>query len=126
MESSRRRSAAVIAFLAIPVLMRHIGVPRFGLLTLIWTRNRIFRPLRSRLGAALTRMVADRLGTGKTDEIPSLVWTSLALLLGLSIIRTIALAGLSPALAHRVYKVPAELRRESVGAFLLLAGCLRS
>jgi O-antigen/teichoic acid export membrane protein len=110
--------------LAIPVLVRHIGVPRFGLLTLIWTVVGYFSLFDLGLGAALTRMVADRLGTGKTDEIPSLVWTSLALMLGLSIIGTIALAGLSPALAHRVLKVPAELQRESVEAFLLLAGCL--
>jgi O-antigen/teichoic acid export membrane protein len=115
---------AVIALLAIPVLVRHIGVPRFGLLTLIWTVVGYFSLFDLGLGAALTRMVADRLGTGKTDEIPSLVWTSLALMLGLSIIGTIALAGLSPALAHRVLKVPAELQGESVAAFLLLAGCL--
>jgi O-antigen/teichoic acid export membrane protein len=115
---------AVIALLAIPILVRHIGVPRFGLLTLIWTVVGYFSLFDLGLGAALTRMVADRLGTGKTDEIPSLVWTSLALMLGLSIIGTIALAGLSPALAHRVLKVPADLQGESVGAFLLLAGCL--
>ncbi len=114
---------AVIALLAIPVLVRHIGVPRFGLLTLIWTVVGYFSLFDLGLGAALTRMVADRLGTGKTDEIPSLVWTSLALMLGLSIIGTIAWRPLT-ALAHRVLKVPAELQRESVQAFLLLAGCL--
>jgi O-antigen/teichoic acid export membrane protein len=115
---------AVVALLAIPVLVRHIGVPRFGLLTLIWTVVGYFSLFDLGLGAALTRMVADRLGTGKTDEIPSLVWTSLALMLGLSIVGTTALASLSPMLVRHVLKVPLALQGESLHAFLLLAGCL--
>ncbi len=115
---------ALVALLAIPVLVRHIGVPRFGLLTLIWTVVGYFSLFDLGLGAALTRMVADRLGTGKMKEIPSLVWTSLALMLGLSILGTIAMAGLSSTLVRHVLKVPAALQSESRAAFFLLAGCL--
>jgi O-antigen/teichoic acid export membrane protein len=115
---------ALVALLAIPVLIRHIGVSRFGLLTIIWTVVGYFSLFDLGLGAALTRMVADRLGTGETDEIPSLVWTSLALMLGLSIVGSILLAASSPLLVHRILKVPASLQPESLGAFLLLAGCL--
>ena len=75
---------AVVALLAIPVLIRHIGIARFGLLTIIWTVVGYFSLFDLGLGAVLTRMVADRLGTGKDREIPSLVWTSMALMLGLS------------------------------------------
>jgi O-antigen/teichoic acid export membrane protein len=115
---------ALVALFAIPVLVRHIGVSRFGLLTLIWTVVGYFSLFDLGLGATLTRMVADRLGTGKTNEIPSLVWTSLTLMLGLSVIGTIALASLSSTLVQRVLKVPLALQHESLGAFLLLAGCL--
>jgi O-antigen/teichoic acid export membrane protein len=115
---------ALVALLAIPVVIGHIGLSRFGLLTIIWTVVGYFSLFDLGLGAALTRMVADRLGTGKTGEIPSLVWTSLALMLGLSIFGSILLAGLSPVLVHRILKVPAALQPESLGAFLLLAGCL--
>jgi O-antigen/teichoic acid export membrane protein len=93
-------------------------------LTIIWTVVGYFSLFDLGLGAALTRMVADRLGTGKTDEIPSLVWTSLALMLGLSIVGSILLAALTPTLVHHILKVPATLQPESLGAFLVLAGCL--
>jgi O-antigen/teichoic acid export membrane protein len=115
---------ALVALFAIPILIRHIGLSRFGLLTIIWTVVGYFSLFDLGLGAALTRMVADRLGTGKTDEIPSLVWTSLALMLGLSILGSILLAASSPMLVHRILKVPATLQPESLVAFLLLAGCL--
>ena len=115
---------ALVALLAIPVLVRHIGVPRFGLLTLIWTAVGYFSLFDFGLGAALTRMVADRLGTGKTEDIPSLVWTSLALMFSLSMVGMIALAALSPFLVQRILKIPTTLQGESAGAFLVLAGCL--
>jgi O-antigen/teichoic acid export membrane protein len=113
-----------VALLAIPILIRHIGVSRFGVLTIIWTVVGYFSLFDLGLGAALTRMVADRLGKGQGDEIPSLVWTSLALMLGLSILGAIFLAALSPALVGTILTVPVALRAESLRAFLLLAGCL--
>lgn len=115
---------ALLALLAIPILVRSIGVPRFGLLTLIWTVVGYFSLFDLGLGAALTRMVADRLGTGGTDEIPAIVWTSLALMSGLSLLGVVALAASSPTLVHRILKVPMNLQSESLQAFLLLAGCL--
>ena len=117
---------ALVALLAIPVLIRHIGVPRFGLLTIIWTVVGYFSLFDLGLGAALTRMVADRLGTGKNDEIPPLVWTSLALMLGLSILGAGVLAGLSPMLVHRILKVPSALQPESLSAFLCWPRACRS
>jgi O-antigen/teichoic acid export membrane protein len=115
---------ALVALLALPILIRHIGVSRFGVLTIIWTVVGYFSVFDLGLGAALTRMVADRLGTGQKDEIPSLVWTSLALMFGLSLLGAVILAALSPMLVHSILKVPATLQPESLGAFLLLAGCL--
>jgi O-antigen/teichoic acid export membrane protein len=115
---------ALVALLALPILIRHIGVSRFGVLTIIWTVVGYFSVFDLGLGSALTRMVADRLGTGQGDEIPSMVWTSLVLMLGLSLVGAIVLAALSPALVHRILKVPTTLQPESLGAFLLLAGCL--
>jgi O-antigen/teichoic acid export membrane protein len=115
---------ALVALLAIPILIRHIGVFRFGVLTIIWTVVSYFSLFDLGLGSALTRMVADRLGKGQDDEIPSLVWTSLALMLSLSILGAIVLAAWSPALVRSILKVPAPLQAESLRAFLLLAGCL--
>jgi O-antigen/teichoic acid export membrane protein len=115
---------ALVALFAIPVLIRHIGIPRFGLLTIIWTVVGYFSLFDLGLGAALTRMVADRLGTGNDHEIPSLVWTSLALMLGFSVLGAAVLAGLSPMLVHRILKVPASLQPEGLVAFLWLAACL--
>lgn len=109
------------ALLAIPVLIRSLGTDRFGLLTIVWMVIGYFGLFDFGLGRALTKIVAEKLGAGRPDEVPALVWTALAIMLALGVIGMAIVAAVSPVLVHRVIKMPAALQPETLRAFELLA-----
>lgn len=111
----------LVAFFAIPMLIDGLGKDRFGILTLAWLVVGYFGLFDLGLGRALTIVVAERLGSGQKQELPSLVWTSLALMAFLGLLAS-AIAGLlTPWLVHQVIRIPASLRHEGTQAFALLA-----
>ena len=56
---------ALIALLAIPPLLRGLGIDRFGVLSLAWTVVGYFSLFDLGLGWALTRVLSERLSTGR-------------------------------------------------------------
>jgi len=111
----------LVAFITIPILIKQIGVDRFGVLSVAWMLIGYFSLFDFGIDQGLTKIVADRLGSGEHNEIPTLVWTSLAILLALGLLSGAALAALSPWIVERILKIPLDLQRESVYAFYLLA-----
>ncbi|HZR67189.1 MAG TPA: flippase [Terriglobales bacterium] len=114
-------SPLVVAAVAIPILVRHIGVDRYGVLSISWMLIGYFSLFDFGVGRALTKFVADRLGTNTEHELPSLIWTSLALMLLLGIIGGICMAALSPWLVARVLRIPPYLHYETLHTFYLLS-----
>jgi O-antigen/teichoic acid export membrane protein len=114
-------SPLVVAAVAIPILIRHIGVDRYGILSISWMLIGYFSLFDFGVGRALTKFVADRLGTNSEHELPSLVWTSLTLMLLLGCMGGIFMALFAPSLVLRVLKIPIYLRDETLHTFLLLA-----
>ena len=111
----------LIAIVAIPILIHHIGVPRFGMLTIVWTIVGYFTLFDFGMGTALTRMVADKIASKDFAEIPSLIWTSLILMLALGVLGAGTMFLLCPLLVHHILKIPIELQRESLYGFYELA-----
>src|SRR3954470_23444312 len=68
------------AVFSIPLLIKGMGVDRFGLLTLAWMVLGYFSLFDFGLGRALTKLVSERLGEGRAAEIPELVWTAMVLM----------------------------------------------
>jgi O-antigen/teichoic acid export membrane protein len=110
----------LLAVFCIPVLIRGLGKERFGLLTLAWALIGYAGLFDLGLGRALTQLVARKLGAGEEREIPSVVWTSLLLMLGLGICGLVAIFLISPWLAGRGLNVPAVLQRETLESFRLV------
>jgi len=110
-----------IAVVAIPPLIRGIGAARFGILSLAYIIIGYFSLFDLGIGRALTKLIADQLGAGEEHSIPSLAWTSILLLLAMGILGGLATAGLSPWLIDKELKIPAELHRETLQSFYLLA-----
>lgn len=110
-----------VALFAIPVLIRGLGTARFGVLTLAWMVVGYFSLFDLGLGRALTKLVAEKLGEGKENEVPALVWTALALMALLGVAGIAVAAGLCPWMVHGVLKIPAGLQAETLKAFYLLA-----
>jgi len=109
-----------VAMFCIPILIRGLGKERFGVLTLAWALIGYASFFDLGLGRALTQLVAQKLGVGEEREIPQLAWTSLVLMLLLGLATTVLVLFLSPWLASRGLKVPAQLQLETLQSFRLL------
>jgi O-antigen/teichoic acid export membrane protein len=110
----------VVAVFCIPILIRVLGKERFGVLTLAWALIGYASLFDLGLGRALTQLVAKKLGAGEDREIPTLVWTSLLLMLLLGMLGAAAVGLLSPWLVHRALNVPRALQHETLQSFYLL------
>ena len=111
----------LVALVTIPILVRGLGVDRFGVLALSWMVVGYFGFLDFGLGRALTKLVAQDLGRGDTTGIPPLVWTALAMMTALGVLGTAISAALTPWLVGRVLSIPPALMAETRVAFYLLA-----
>src|ERR1700732_1001665 len=67
----------LVALAGIPLLIKGLGIERFGVLTLIWMGIGYFSLLDIGLGQALTKLVAEKLGVERPEEISKLIWTAL-------------------------------------------------
>lgn len=111
----------LVALLTIPQLVHGLGIDRFGVLLLAWMVIGYFSLFDMGLARALTKLVAEKLGTGQTQDIPALVWTALVLMSVLGLIGAMVIGALAPWLVHRVLSIPAPLQTETLQALYLLA-----
>ncbi|HLW53791.1 MAG TPA: flippase [Candidatus Angelobacter sp.] len=113
-----------VGLVAVPPLVKALGVSQFGILSLAWVVIGYFSFVDLGIGRAVTKLVADKTGAQKEHEIPPLAWTSIALLLLLGIFGGVVTSLMSPWLVHSVLKVPPALQPETVTTFLLLASSI--
>src|SRR6266704_2856878 len=104
----------LVAVISIPILIHGLGKGRFGVLALAWALIGYASLFDLGLGRALTQLVAQKLGAGEEQDIPSLAWTSLLLMLLLGFAGTAFVFLISPWLAGRGLNVPAALQLETL------------
>ena len=114
----------VIAIFTIPILIKGLGIDRFGVLTLAWVLIGYFGLFDLGMGRALTKFVAERIGTGQEEGLPVLVWTSLFIMFVFGMVGTVVMIVLSPWLVRRALNIPMGLHRETLYAFYLIALCI--
>lgn len=114
----------LVGLFAIPILIQNLGTERFGILTLAWATIGYFNLFDLGLGRALTKLVAEKLGTGATEEIPKLIRTSFALMSILGIIGALVLSGISNWLIYKLLIIQPSLQAETLKAFILLSICI--
>jgi len=110
-----------VALVAIPYLIKGLGIERFGVLTLAWMVLIYFNLFDMGIGRATTKFVAEYMAIGKSEKIVSLVGISLLLLSTFGILGGGILAILTPWLINSVLNIPAYLVNESLNAFWLLS-----
>ncbi len=111
----------LIAVVTIPVIIHAMGTARFGILTLAWAIIGYFSLFDFGLNHALTKLVSERLGSGKTGEIPNLIVTSLAIMGIIGCIVAAVMALMVPSLVEHLASIPAEMKNETRLTFYLLA-----
>lgn len=108
------------AVFAIPILVRHLGTDRFGILTLVWMAIGYFSVFDLGLGRALTKLVAGKLGSREVSDIPALVWTTIYLMIVLGLLGMSLLWLLAQPLVEHLLNIPASMQTEALNAFRLL------
>lgn len=108
-----------VGLATMPILISKLGVERFGVLNLAWLLVGYFSLFDFGLGRALTRLVAEKLGSGRAEEIPDLAGTATGLIRWLGLLASLLLACTAPWLVDWL-SISAALREETlVGIWIL-------
>lgn len=111
----------LVAVVAIPRLAAGLGTERFGLLALSWAMIGYFSLFDLGVARALTKLVAERIGTSRDEEAARLVWTGLALMGALGLAGTLVLGAAAPFVVRDLLRVPDWLAGEALRAAYLVA-----
>lgn len=106
------------ALVAMPLLIRELGVERFGLLSIGWMLIGYFSLFDLGLGRALTQSVATRMA--RHEAVLDIIYTGLAVMLGMSVLAAGLLWCLADYLIGSLLKVPASLQVEARQSLLWL------
>ena len=107
----------LVALVCLPIIKTHLGTDRLGIISLGWVVIGYFGLFDLGLSRALTKLVAERLGQERLEEIPALIWTSLFLMAGIGVVGMIIILLIVPWMVTHPLKVPAELQTETIRAF---------
>lgn len=112
---------AIVAVLAIPYIIRGLGLEQYGILSLALVVVTYFSLFDFGLGAAATKFVAGALGRGEEEHLPALIWTTMAMISALGLAAGIAMYYGSPFLAQDVLKISPNFRAEAGATFQVMA-----
>jgi O-antigen/teichoic acid export membrane protein len=114
----------LVGLIAIPLLIDGMGKERFGLLGIIWMGVGYFSLFDLGLGLALTKLVAERMGSDRHDDFGPIIWTALSIILVVGVIGALViLLGAGPMVQH-VLNVAPQFQGEAIAAFCILAAGL--
>ena len=111
----------IAALYAIPLLIKGLGTDRFGIFMLVWVVVGYFGLFDLGIGRAMTKLVAERFGTNRKDEIPGVFWTAMPIVLLSGLFGSLILFVGSPWLVQYALNAPLDLQIEALPAFQLLA-----
>lgn len=111
----------LVALVALPIIIRAIGVDRYGVFTLSMMAVGYLGLFDLGLGQALIKFISETAATNEQERIPGLFWSSLCLSLAFGAAAGAVVAVVAPWLAQRVLKVPTAFQLEITDAFYVLA-----
>lgn len=114
----------VVGLVTIPLIIRAMGVERFGVLSLAWVVVGYFSLFDLGIGRALTKLVADKLAANEEHSVAPVAYTSLLLMLLLGAFGGVVSVLVSPWLVHRLLRIPQALQDETLHGFYLLAASI--
>ncbi len=110
-----------VALPIIPAIVHHLGVVKFGILSVIWMLIGYFSIFDFGLSRALTKVVADRYGSKEERDVPALVTTTLLMVLAVIVPMSVLLAALSPVVVRHLFHVPPALVADTILSLRWLA-----
>ena len=110
-----------VGVVAIPYLIKGIGVPRFGVLSIVWMMIGYFMLFDFGIGRTATKFVSELWAQKKYQEVLELVVASTIILLGCGIVVGLLLALLTNWVVTSLIHIPADLVNETRQAFYMLS-----
>lgn len=111
----------LIGAVSVPYLVAHLGVERFGILTLIWTVIGYFSLFDLGLGRAITQQVSQLLGANRHDEIKTVVAIGIILTLATGLLGAALMAAFSGKLSTSGFNVSPAHASETATCLLIAA-----
>lgn len=111
----------LIALITIPLIIKGLGVERFSLLTIIWAVIGYSNLFDFGLGRALTQLIAKKTALKDTQDITTLIWTSLFIVFALGLIASCTLWMFTPFIIEKILKVPTTFYKETIDSLYLLS-----
>ena len=111
---------SIFALVFIPLLIKGLGTERFGILTIAWMIIGYFSFFDFGIGKGLTKIIAEKLGSNQTNQISKIFWTSLFLMVSISLLASIIISFFVPSLVN-VFNISKNLRQETTSIFYILA-----
>ncbi|MBL7544839.1 MAG: oligosaccharide flippase family protein [Bdellovibrionaceae bacterium] len=110
-----------IGLVCIPRLITHLGIERFGLLSLVWIFLGYLAFFDLGLGRAIIKIISEQLGRGNRAAISRFFWTTIWIIFGLSIVGSIVSLIFAHTFMIEVFKIPESLREDALHSFYLLS-----
>lgn len=112
---------ALSGLIGTPILIAALGAPKFGLLVLLWAAMGCFGLFDLGMSVTITKLTAGRIGQGRDEEVPDLVWTATLTTIVLGTFGGIALWAGSSWLVGWAFKLSPDLAAEALTSLHLLA-----
>ena len=110
-----------IAVVLIPPLVKELGDERFGILNLVWIVIGYFSLFDFGIGKTLTKIIAEKIGLNKEEEIPGIFWTSIFLMAVISFLGAVILIFFSNDLVNHFFNISNSLKPETFKSFIMIA-----
>jgi O-antigen/teichoic acid export membrane protein len=111
----------IAGLILIPIILRYIGLERFGILTLIWALIGYFAIFDMGIGRALTYEISRLIAAQADHEIPAVVRAGTALMAVMGAIGAVVLALLAQPLANEWLNVNEAFRGDTAYAIVITA-----
>lgn len=110
----------LFAIILIPLIIKNLGIERFGILNIVWILIGYFSFFDFGFGRALTKIISEKVSSRNYNEIPDFFWTSFFFVLLVSIIIAVIIYFLIPIFVFSFFKISAEYHQETLKTFYLL------
>jgi O-antigen/teichoic acid export membrane protein len=111
----------IVAIITIPIIIRGLGLEKFGILTLAWALTGYFNLFDFGIGRAITKIVSEHLGGNKTYDIPAMIGSGFSVIAIMGCIGASLLYLFAPNLISLIKKMPEPLVQETLVVMNILA-----
>jgi O-antigen/teichoic acid export membrane protein len=109
----------LLGLVTIPYLIAHVGVEKFGILTLIWTLIGYFSLFDFGIGRALTIQVSNNLSKGTVEKLPGIIKTGVFLMFLFGILGGALLVLTSKQLGYKWLNVNSSIQETTYYSLLI-------